>query len=275
MCQLKSCLVLKDRIYCPDYDSHDQMLNELQIADTIKNAESLFVRVELFPPYGNLLVPLEGWRLRVDQDVLPGWWDKDYYEPLVRAEVKKWVDEHLIYSGKRTITKGTYYALNDAEIVAENNSIIHAFNHAKVFAYDRSLVVAHHNTTVSADVSSVVHAEDNCKVTAHADALATLYGYAQASVYDRAQAYAYDKSEVKAYDETTVICQNNAKIICNDMSRCFVHDADEVVCNGNSVAYLWNRTSATANNNSVIFKPENDDSEITLNNNALTTTLVT
>lgn len=50
MCQLKSCLVLKDRIYCPDYDSHDRMLKELQIADTIQNAETLFVRVELTPP---------------------------------------------------------------------------------------------------------------------------------------------------------------------------------------------------------------------------------
>ena len=86
MCQLKSCLVLKDRIFCPDYDSHDQMLNELQIADTIQNAEQLFVRVELTPPNEKLNTPFNKWRLRVDQDVLPYWWDKDYYEPLVRAE---------------------------------------------------------------------------------------------------------------------------------------------------------------------------------------------
>ena len=31
MCQLKSCLVLKDRVFCPDYNSHQSMLEELGI----------------------------------------------------------------------------------------------------------------------------------------------------------------------------------------------------------------------------------------------------
>lgn len=275
MCQLKSCLVLKDRVYCPNHDNHDQMLNELHIADTIYNAESSFVRVELSPPNMNLLIPFNEWRLNVDQDFLLDWWDKDYYEPLVREEVKKWVDEHFIYSGERKILEGTYYAFNDAKIVARNRSIIHAFNNAKIFSYDESSIAAHHNVIVKAKMRSLVRANDNCKVIACDDTSVDLYDNVQAEIYDRAQARAYNNSKVKAYDRSTVSCQNNVKIVCNHISRCFVYDADEVVCNDNSVIYLQNHASVTANNNSVIFKTKCNDSKIILNDNALITTLIT
>jgi hypothetical protein len=44
MCQLKSGIILKDRIYISESDSHTDMLKELGIEDNRKNAESLFVR---------------------------------------------------------------------------------------------------------------------------------------------------------------------------------------------------------------------------------------
>ena len=34
MCKLKSAIILKDRVFIPDYDSHDEMLKELGIKDT-------------------------------------------------------------------------------------------------------------------------------------------------------------------------------------------------------------------------------------------------
>ena len=49
MCKLKSAIILKDRVFVPDYDSHDKMLKELGIKDTRENAERLFVRAELSP----------------------------------------------------------------------------------------------------------------------------------------------------------------------------------------------------------------------------------
>ena len=75
MCQLKSCLVLKDRVYCPDYDSHQDMLDKLGIKDDYLGASKTFVRVELTPPDGvqSLMEPLDRWTLKVDQDVTPEW----------------------------------------------------------------------------------------------------------------------------------------------------------------------------------------------------------
>ena len=42
MCQTKSGIILKDRVFLPDYDSHGRMLEELKIADTRENAEQQF-----------------------------------------------------------------------------------------------------------------------------------------------------------------------------------------------------------------------------------------
>ena len=33
MCKLKSAIILKDRIFVPEYDSHSEMLEELGIND--------------------------------------------------------------------------------------------------------------------------------------------------------------------------------------------------------------------------------------------------
>lgn len=49
MCQFKSALLLKNRVFVPDYDSHSDMLDELGIKDDMLNASKTFVRVELSP----------------------------------------------------------------------------------------------------------------------------------------------------------------------------------------------------------------------------------
>ena len=43
MCRLKSGILLRDRAYVPDHDSHDQMLKELGIQDDYIGASEKFV----------------------------------------------------------------------------------------------------------------------------------------------------------------------------------------------------------------------------------------
>ena len=82
MCRTKSCLVLTNRVFCPAYDTHQDMLKELGIEDNEVNAMKTFVRVELTPPkttlnyfddkyFTSLQTPLSKWKLVVDQDILP------------------------------------------------------------------------------------------------------------------------------------------------------------------------------------------------------------
>ena len=95
MCQFKSAIILKDRIFVPDYDSHTDMLEELGIEDTRKNAETLFIRAELIPPNGDAFLPIDAWKYNVDQDITPEWYVEEYDRQRVVSEISKWAKEHI------------------------------------------------------------------------------------------------------------------------------------------------------------------------------------
>ena len=61
MCKFKSGLILKDRVFIPDYDSHTDMLEELHIPDKLSTPN--FVKVEFLPPTNppillHLIIPI-------------------------------------------------------------------------------------------------------------------------------------------------------------------------------------------------------------------------
>ena len=95
MCQLKSGIILKNRVFVPEYDSHTQMLEELGIKDDYLNASKTFVRVELSPTGGDAFSDIDTWELSVDQDITPEWYDEDRYKPQVVEAVKEWAKEHI------------------------------------------------------------------------------------------------------------------------------------------------------------------------------------
>ena len=95
MCQLKSGIILKNRVFVPEYDSHTQMLEELGIKDDYFNASKTFVRVELSPTGGDVFSDIDTWELSVDQDITPEWYDEDRYKPQVVEAVKEWAKDHI------------------------------------------------------------------------------------------------------------------------------------------------------------------------------------
>ena len=95
MCKLKSGIILKNRVFVPEYDSHTKMLEELGITDDYLNASKTFVRVELSPTDGDVFSSIDNWILKVDQDVIPDWYDKETYKPQVIAAVKDWAKDHI------------------------------------------------------------------------------------------------------------------------------------------------------------------------------------
>ena len=95
MCQLKSGIILKNRVFVPEYDSHTEMLEELGIKDDYLNASKTFVRVELSPANGDVFSDIDTWKLNVDQDITPEWYDEDTYKPQVVEAVKAWAKDHI------------------------------------------------------------------------------------------------------------------------------------------------------------------------------------
>ena len=116
MCRFKSGIILKDRVFIPDYDSHTDMLEELKIADTEDNAKRLFVRAELVPPDDDVFTPVSSWKYHVDQDILPDWYVAEVDEMRMREAVTEWAKEHIHIGEKiERIDSGTHW-IKDCEV---------------------------------------------------------------------------------------------------------------------------------------------------------------
>ena len=161
MCKLKSCIVLKDRIFCPDYDSHDRMLSELGVEDTRENAERLFVRVELSPMDGDVFSPINTWRMKVDQDILPDWWVAEAEEPRVREAVAEWAKDHIFCDAKNLDLKnGTYYLKNSrAELYDDSIGII-----SSIISEDHSNYTLKDNATLKDCKHKVIYQAGDWKL---------------------------------------------------------------------------------------------------------------
>ena len=110
MCRFKSGIILKDRVFVPDYDSHTDMLEELKIADTEDNAKRLLVRAELVPPDDDVFSPVSSWKYHVDQDILPDWYVAEVDEMRMREAVTTWAKEHIHIGEKiERIDSGTHW----------------------------------------------------------------------------------------------------------------------------------------------------------------------
>ena len=119
MCKLKSAIVLKNRIFVPDYDSHTKMLEELGIKDDYLNASKTFVRVELSPQNGDVFSDIDTWGLNVDQDIIPDWFDKETYKPQIADAVKAWAKDRIhIGVDNLEISAGESHYIKDCKNVS-------------------------------------------------------------------------------------------------------------------------------------------------------------
>ena len=122
MCRFKSAIILKDRVYIPDYNSHSDMLNELGIKDTQKNAEKLFVRAELTPKR-DIFDPIDDWTYIVDQDILPDWYVEEYDKQRMIDAVKEWAKNHIHQNvNNLKITDDTHYCKNCTNLIIDGGT---------------------------------------------------------------------------------------------------------------------------------------------------------
>ena len=122
MCRLKSAIILKDRVYIPNHNSHSDMLKELDIADTQKNAEKLFVRAELTPKR-DVFDPIDDWIYIVDQDILPDWYVEEYDKQRMIDAVKEWAKNHIHQNvNNLKITDDTHYCKNCTNLIIDGGT---------------------------------------------------------------------------------------------------------------------------------------------------------
>lgn len=97
MCQFKSGIILKNKVVLTPEgnESHSDLLESLGIEDNRMNATKTFVRAELIPKNDNKMTDVKEWRYKVDQDIVPDWYEKDpkRYEQEFRETVEKYMEE--------------------------------------------------------------------------------------------------------------------------------------------------------------------------------------
>ena len=198
MCKFKSMILLKDRVFVPDYDSHQEMLEELKIEDNRKNAERLFVRVELSPEDGDVFSDISTWKYKADQDILPEWYVEDVDKKRAVEAVTVWAKEH-IFIGRDNLTLkegGTYYIKDCKNVKAWGSATVEAWGSATVKAWD--------SATVKACDSATVKACDSATVKAWGSATVEAWGSAPVEAWGSATVKACDSATVKACDSATV-----------------------------------------------------------------------
>ena len=118
MCKLKSAIILKDKIFMPDYDSHSKMLEELGITDDYINASKVFVRAELSPENEDVFSDIDSWEFSVDQDITPEWFDEKDCAERMRNTVKEWAKTHIfVGQNDLKISHGENIFIKDCEDV--------------------------------------------------------------------------------------------------------------------------------------------------------------
>ena len=97
MCNFKSGIILKNKVVLgPEgNESHSDLLENLEIEDTHMNASKTFVRAELIPKNNDKMTNVKDWRYKVDQDIVPDWYEKDpeRYEQDFRNAVEEYMNE--------------------------------------------------------------------------------------------------------------------------------------------------------------------------------------
>ena len=194
MCKLKSAIILKDRIFMPDYDSHSKMLEELGITDDYINASKVFVRAELSPKNGDVFSDIDSWEFSVDQDITPEWFDEKDCAERMRKAVKEWAKTHI------------FIGQNDLEISHGENICIKDCKNVDI--------CGHATVEYICDNATVKNIYDNATVKNIYGNTTVEYIYGNATVE-----YICDNATVKnIYDNATVdyICDNvTVKNICD------------------------------------------------------------
>jgi hypothetical protein len=209
MCNFKSALILKDKVFVPDYDDHSQMIEELKLMDD--RMQPVFVRAELVPPDNDVFGDIDAWNFVVDQDYLPDWFVRPHDETRMREAVKEWAKKHIFVDvdglNIQAKDKEAYYLKDckDATVRAYNSATVRAFGSATVRAYDSATVEAYDSATVEAYDSATVEAYDSATVEAYDSATVRAYNSATVRAYNSATVRAYDSATVRAYNSATVI----------------------------------------------------------------------
>jgi len=240
MCQFFSGIITEKKIlYDLDYDSHEKLIKKNGLDDTTMKPK--FIRVELLPPNGNIFDQnLSKWDLRVDQDIIPKWFNEKQAEKEMRKALQSLMDERFVINDKswKKLGKGRFFIKNSS-VVAWENSSVKARGNSSVVAWENSSVVAWENSSVVARENSSVVAWENSSVVA----------------WENSSVVAWENSSVVARGNSSVVAWGNSSVVAWGNSSVVARGNSSVVAWGNSSVVAWGNSSVVARENSSVVIP--------------------
>ena len=203
------------------------------------HASKVFVRVELVPEDNDKTSDVDEWKLNVDQDVLPDWWNENDCLPRIKAAVKAWCNSHILRTRMHTVRDGIWYAYGNASVKAWGNASVKAHGNATVEAWG--------NASVEAWGNASVEAHGNASVKAYGNASVKAYGNASVGAHGNASVKAFDDASVKAFDDASVGAHGNASVEAFDNASVGAH--------GNATVEAWGNASVKLPKYSQTLKP--------------------
>ena len=187
MCKMKSMILTQDKVFCPDYDSHSDMLIELVIKDNKRVPD--FVKIEITPPDGDMRRPPEEWRYSVDQDELPPWYVQEIDEPRCRKSLVDWYAAHVFTEGHHEVHSGKVWLFGNSSAVLYHNSSAELYD----------------NSSAELRGNSSAELYDNSSAVLYHNSSAKLRGNSSAELYDNSSAVLYENGTAKLYDRSVSI----------------------------------------------------------------------
>jgi putative transposon-encoded protein len=260
MCKVKSGIILKDQVFIPDYDSHTQMLEALNIKDTQENASNIFVRVELFPMANDFFSDIDTWSFNVDQDILPDWFVKEYDEIRMRDAVKVWAKDRIfINQNNLQLSNGSFYvknchnvSFNNSTVESYGNSTVKSFGNSTVESYGNSTVKSYGNSTVESYGNSTVKSFGNSTVESYGNSTVKSFGNSTVESYDNSTVKSFGNSTVESYGNSTVKSYDNSTVKSFGNSTVESYDNSTVESYGNSTVESYDNSTVESFGNSTV-----------------------
>lgn len=250
MCRIKSCLVLKNRVFCPAYDSHQNMLKELGIEDNEVNAIKTFVRVELVPPeatsdyfddkyFTSLQAPLSEWKIVVDQDFLPDWWEPAIYRHAIEQEVQKWLDKYVLINQEEKTIVGNGFA-----------DRYYLYNCKYISLVNTNSIVKNCSAIWCEGGNSIIAIDSKLSTGKALDIQYYIYGSSSLHAYNETPVWAYDKSFVCSYVGNVYLRDNATCDACGETNVIAIGEPS-VIAYDNAIVRAYGDTNLTLHDKAV------------------------
>ena len=132
MCNPASFVLTKTNVFwSTKTQSHSTIIEEFQLHENGVHGINI-VKVEITPENNNYSLPIESWNYKVDQDILPDWYDESECETRARAALVDWAKNYIVSTGTHSVGKGEILIATGDTVVNKSGGYCWAYGNSVV-----------------------------------------------------------------------------------------------------------------------------------------------